>query len=211
MPVLDHVEFLVEEPSAEGALYNLVPKILGQDVSFTVYSHQGKLDLLKKLPSRLRGYRAWLPDNAGIVVLIDADGQDFRQQKTTLETAARQAGFLTRSSAEGGRFQVLSRLAIEELEAWFFGDVGALRAVYPGISSSLGERAIYRDPDAIRGGNLGGSGTGAPESRPSSGGAGEDQGRPGDVGTHGAGGEPLPELQAFRQGLLELVGGGVRT
>src|SRR5437763_7683424 len=107
MPVLAHVEFLVEEPSAEGALYNLVPKILGQDVSFTVYPHQGKPDLLKKLPSRLRGYRAWLPENAGIVVLIDADGQDCRQQKATLETAARQAGFLTRGSAGGGRFQVL--------------------------------------------------------------------------------------------------------
>jgi uncharacterized protein DUF4276 len=152
MPVLDHVEFLVEELSAEEALYNLAPKILGQDVSFTVYSHRGKLDLLKKLPSRLRGYRAWLPENAGIVILIDADGQDCRQQKAMLETAARQAGFLTRGSAGGGRFQVLSRLAIEELEAWFFGDVGALRAAYPGISYSLGERAGYRDPDAIGGG-----------------------------------------------------------
>jgi hypothetical protein len=81
MPVLDHVEFLVEEPSAEGALYNLVPKILGQDVSFTVYPHQGKPDLLKKLPSRLRGYRAWLPDNAGIVVLIDADGGTAESRK----------------------------------------------------------------------------------------------------------------------------------
>ncbi|HEY3570654.1 MAG TPA: DUF4276 family protein [Thermoanaerobaculia bacterium] len=151
MPVLDHVEFLVEEPSAEEALYNIVPKILGQDVSFTVYPHQGKHDLLKKLPSRLRGYRAWLPDNAGIVVLIDADGQDCSHQKVILETAARQAGFLTRGSAEDGRFQVLSRLAIEELEAWFFGDLAALRSAYPGISASLGERAGYRDPDAIRG------------------------------------------------------------
>lgn len=152
MSVLDHVEFLVEEPSAEEALYNLVPKILGQDISFTVYPHQGKPDLLKKLPSRLRGYRTWLPDSAGIVVLIDADGGDCREQKATLEAAARQAGFLTRTSAQGRRFQVLSRLAIEELEAWFFGDVGALRSAYPGIPSSLGERASYRDPDAIRGG-----------------------------------------------------------
>jgi uncharacterized protein DUF4276 len=152
MSVLDHVEFLVEELSAEEALYNLVPKILGQDVSFTVYPHQGKLDLLKKLPSRLRGYRAWLPENAGIVVLIDADGKDCREQKAELEDTALRAGFLTRSSAQGRRFQVLNRLAVEELEAWFFGDVGALRAAYPGISSSLGERAGYRDPDAIRGG-----------------------------------------------------------
>jgi len=152
MPGFDHVEFLVEEPSAEEALYNLIPQILGQDFSFLVYPHQGKLDLLKELPSRLRGYRAWLPESAGIVVLIDADAKDCREQKAALESVARQAGFLTRSSAPGRRFQVLNRLAVEELEAWFFGDVGALRTAYPGISSSLGERAGYRDPDAIRGG-----------------------------------------------------------
>ena len=57
MPVLDHVEFLVEEPSAEEALYNLVSKILGQGFSFNIHPHQGKHDLLKKLRGRLRGYR----------------------------------------------------------------------------------------------------------------------------------------------------------
>jgi hypothetical protein len=41
---------------------------------------------------------------------------------------------------------------VEELEAWFFGDVDALRKAYPGIPASLGERAGYRNPDAIRGG-----------------------------------------------------------
>jgi hypothetical protein len=152
MPALAHLEILVEEPSAEEALYNLVPKILGQEVSFSVYAHQGKLDLLRKLPSRLRAYRNWLAESAKIVVLIDADHRDCLEQKTVLEDMARQAGFLTRSSAEGGQFQVLNRLAVEELEAWFFGDVDALRQAYPGISPSLGERAGYRDPDAIRGG-----------------------------------------------------------
>ena len=41
-----HIEFLVEEPSAEAALKNLVPKISGQDVSFMIHPHQGKQDLL---------------------------------------------------------------------------------------------------------------------------------------------------------------------
>ncbi len=152
MPSLAHVEFLVEEPSAEAALGNLVPKILGPGFSFQVYPYQGKRDLLKKLPSRLQGYRSWLPGDWGIVVLIDADGQDCREQKGVLENAARQAGFLTRGSAQDGRFQVLNRLAVEELEAWFFGDVDALRQAYPGIPPSLGARASYRDPDAVRGG-----------------------------------------------------------
>jgi hypothetical protein len=151
MPVLSHLEFLVEEPSAEAALSHLVPKVLGSDFSFGVYPFQGKQNLLKNLPARLRAYRRWLPEDSGIVVLIDADGRDCREQKALLEGAAQQAGFLTRGSRRG-RLEVLNRLAIEELEAWFFGDVSALCEAYPGVSPSLGERAAYRDPDTILGG-----------------------------------------------------------
>jgi len=151
MPLLSHLEFLVEEPSAEAALNHLVPKVLGSDFSFAVYPFQGKQDLLKNLSARLRAYRRWLPEDFGIVVLIDADGRDCLEQKAMLEGAARQAGFLTRGSGRG-RFEVLNRLAIEELEAWFFGDVSALCEAYPGVSPSLGERAAYRDPDTILGG-----------------------------------------------------------
>ena len=152
MSVLAHVEFLVEEPSAEAALSRLVPKLLGPDFSFAIYPFQDKHDLLKNLPVRLRAYRRWLPENCGIVVLIDADGQDCLEQKRMLEDVANQSGFLTRGSGRGSRFQVLNRLAIEELEAWFFGDVTALCEAYPGVSPSLGNREAYRDPDIIRGG-----------------------------------------------------------
>jgi hypothetical protein len=52
MPSLSRLEFLVEEPSVEAALSYLVPKLLGPDFPFSVYPHQGKRDLLKKLPAR---------------------------------------------------------------------------------------------------------------------------------------------------------------
>jgi hypothetical protein len=64
-----HVEFLVEEPSAEAALSNIVPKIL-RDVTFRIHPFQGKQDLLSKLLPRLKGYRGWLPDDWKIVVLV---------------------------------------------------------------------------------------------------------------------------------------------
>lgn len=153
MPRLSHLEILVEEPSAEAALEILVPMLLGPDLSFALRSHQGKPDLLRKLPVLLRGYRRWMPEEWGIVVLTDSDGQDCFEQKTLLERMAHEAGFSTRSSArDGGRFHVLNRLAIEELEAWFFGDVEALCGAYPGVPRTLDRRAPYRDPDAIRGG-----------------------------------------------------------
>jgi hypothetical protein len=56
-----HIEFLVEEPSAEVALLNILPKVFEPTTSFAIHPYQGKQDLLRKLPSRFRGYKAWLP------------------------------------------------------------------------------------------------------------------------------------------------------
>ena len=148
-----HIEFLVEEPSAEAALRNLLPKILHADLTFDIHPHQGKEDLLRKLPGRLRGYCRWLPRDWRISVLVDADDSDCRDLKARLERIARDAGLKTRSDPDAGSgFQVLNRLAVEELESWFFGDVQAIRGAYPRIPSSIGGKEAYRDPDAIPGG-----------------------------------------------------------
>jgi hypothetical protein len=148
-----HIEFLVEEPSCEAALQNILPKVFQSQTTFRIHPFRGKQDLLKKLPDRLRGYKAWIPESWRIVVLVDADEGDCHEIKAKLERAAIQARFITKSGVSpGSRFQVLNRLAIEELEAWFFGDTQALHAAYPRISLHLGNRARYRDPDAIIGG-----------------------------------------------------------
>lgn len=76
-----HVEFLLEEPSAEAALTAILPKILVDDVTFDFHVFEGKQDLLKKLPSRLKGYRRWIPNNLRIFVLIDEDRQDCQELK----------------------------------------------------------------------------------------------------------------------------------
>lgn len=148
-----YIEFLLEESSAEATLRNLLPAILGEQVGFRLHAYQGKPDLLRKLPSRLQGYRVWMPDDYYIVVLIDADHEDCHTLKAQLETIAREAGLNTKSAVlPGMRFQVLNRVAVEEIEAWFFGDADALRAAYPRVSPYLEYRKTYRDPDAIRGG-----------------------------------------------------------
>jgi hypothetical protein len=145
-----HIEFLVEESSVEAALQVLASKILGPDVSFAVHPHQGKPDLLASLPGLLQGYRDWLPDDWRIVVLLDADEGDCRKLKANLEEMARRARLVTQSTpAFGSHVQVLNRLAVKELEAWFFGDVEALGAAYPGVPLSLARKAKYRNPDAI--------------------------------------------------------------
>ena len=148
-----HIEFLLEERSAEVALKAILPNILSDDVSFTFHVFEGKHDLLKQLPARLKGYNRGISEDWRIIVLIDEDREDCMALKARLEKAAHDAGFVTKSSAPlKGNFQVVNRLAIEELEAWFFGDIEALRTAYPKISKTFHRRAKYRDPDAIPGG-----------------------------------------------------------
>lgn len=135
----------------EIALRSLLPRIV-PGVSFDIHVFQGKPDLMKKIGSRLAGYRDWLPEYMGIVVIVDRDQEDCIALKAELENAALKAGLKTASTENDGPFQVLNRIAVEELEAWFFGDVPALAATYAGVSKSLDKRAPFRDPDAISGG-----------------------------------------------------------
>lgn len=147
-----HLELLVEELSVEAALNGFLPRVISE-TSFRIHAYRGKDDLLNKLPARLQGYRAWLPSDWRIVVLIDEDRQDCRELKAALERIALNARFVTTASAKTGKgFQIANRLAIEELEAWFFGDVEALVQAYPKVPATLGKKAKYRDPDAIGGG-----------------------------------------------------------
>ncbi len=138
-----HVEVYVEEPSAKEALDVLVPGLIGPDHTFKVHPFRGKQQLLKEIPKRLRAYASWLPDDWRIAVLVDEDRQDCRVLKQQLVDAACAAGIESR---------VLCRVAVEELEAWFFGDIDALRAAYPDIPNTLAHRAPYRDPDSVPGG-----------------------------------------------------------
>jgi hypothetical protein len=85
-----HVELLVEEASGEAALSNLLPRIV-PGVGFNILVHQGKPDLLTKLPGRLLGYSTWLPADWRVVVLIDEDREDCRMLKGQMEDAARHA------------------------------------------------------------------------------------------------------------------------
>jgi hypothetical protein len=130
----------------------LLPRLLPQGRSFEVHPFQGKKDLLGKLEARLRGYAAWLPADWRIVVVVDRDDEDCRALKRQLESIARCAGLLTRTRAGRAQWQLVNRIAIEELEAWYFGDWAAVRSAYPRTSANLPRRQGFRDPDAIAGG-----------------------------------------------------------
>jgi hypothetical protein len=147
-----HLEFLVEEESMATLVRTLVPRI-AEDVSFEVFTFNGKPDLLRKLPQRLAGYARWAPEaGVRIIVVVDRDDENCQSLKTTLEAHSSGAGLSVASVQHQRAGTVLNRVVVDELEAWFFGDVEALCAAYPGVPTSLAEKVAYRDPDAISGG-----------------------------------------------------------
>lgn len=77
---------------------------------------------------------------------------DCKDLKQELEHTAERAGLRTRSRNDRTRVQFVSRLAIEELEAWFFGDWNAVQQAYPAVNSHVPNQKSYRDPDGIAGG-----------------------------------------------------------
>jgi hypothetical protein len=148
---VSHLEVLVEEPSMEAALRGILPGLLG-NTSFEVYAHQCKEDLLAQLPGRLRGYSHFIPEDWRILVLVDRDDDECADLKNQLEQIAFESQLSTRSSTGGTNYVVLNRIAIEELEAWYFGDWQAVRDIYPKLPASIPMRAKFRHPDQILGG-----------------------------------------------------------
>lgn len=132
-------------------LRTLLPRIVGER-SFQVYAFQCKEDLLARLLARLRGYAAWLPENYRVVVILDRDDDDCFALKRSIEEIAAEAGLLSRTRAAGNTYQIVNRLAIEELEAWFFGDWEAVCQAYPKLNPHVCSRRGFRDPDQIAGG-----------------------------------------------------------
>lgn len=150
------IEVLAEEPSAKVVLDNLLPKLLGERCIFNVYAHNGYHGLIQRLPQRLRGYRKAIVEGADIkvVVLVDEDRiqEGCVARKNVLEQHARDAGLRTKTSAGIAEFHVVNRLAIEELEAWFFGQGDAIIRAFPNVRQARLRRAGLRDPDAVEGG-----------------------------------------------------------
>ena len=136
------LEFLVEEPSMEAFLGIALPRWLPQDCAFEIHTYEGKPDLLPKIESRLRIYRNWPSDIGRVFVTVDRDDDDCRQLKNRLETAVARAGLLTKSRSTGAPWQAVSRIVIEELEAWYFGDWAAVCQAFARVSPQPPTKAV---------------------------------------------------------------------
>lgn len=137
-----HFEILVEDQSGKKTLDILVPKIIGSEHTFKVHPYKGigripknlktnsdasKRILLDQLPRLLRGYgKAFVnyPDDypAAVILVCDLDDKclkAFRQELFAILNAC--------NPKPETRFCI----AIEEGEAWFLGDIPAIKSAYP--------------------------------------------------------------------------------
>lgn len=127
--------FLLEEKSMKVFLDLLLPKILPPDIIFYTIPHEGKSDLKKSLPIKLK---AWNMPNSKFIVVQDQDSNDCRVLKQELLDLCN----------ESDR-EVLVRIVCHELEAWYWGDLQAVGKAYNKDLSKIGRKRMYRTPDDI--------------------------------------------------------------
>ncbi|MFP3506603.1 hypothetical protein [Burkholderia sp. SIMBA_062] len=134
-----HIEVLVEDSSGAKLIENLLPRIVGtygEPHTWRVHIYKGigrippnlspkadpaKRALLDQLPRLLSGYGK-TPGIDAVVVVLDSDRRDCK-------TFLRELNSLSAKCNPAPK--TLFRLAIEEMEAWFFGDRQALLRAYP--------------------------------------------------------------------------------
>lgn len=131
--------FLLEEESAKAMLESLLPRILNPEIKARLIPFEGKQDLEKHMPKRLRGY---LNPDARFIVLRDQDSApDCKVVKARLVEHCRDAGQAAKS---------LVRIACKELETFYLAD---LNAVEKGLAlkklASYQASAKFRDPDRL--------------------------------------------------------------
>jgi hypothetical protein len=130
------IVFLLEELSMKLFLDALLPRIFPR-LQFLCVPHEGKSDLEKSIPRKLK---AWREPGVCFMIVRDNDGGD----------CARLKGVLLELCQRSGRTDALVRIACQELEAWYLGDLQALSLAYqqPKLAK-LADKARYRDPDTI--------------------------------------------------------------
>lgn len=143
-----HFEILVEDQSGKKALDILVPKIIGDAHTFIVHSYKGigriprnmrdaanagKRTLLEKLPKLLKGYGRTFAGysknyQAAVILVCDLDDKCLKEFRLEL------FGIL---NACNPKPETRFCLAIEEGEAWFLGDLSAVKSAYPKAKNSV--------------------------------------------------------------------------
>ena len=147
------IHVLVEGPS-ERTLLDVWSKRLLPGATVRVHPHQGKgklptdlsgapetqrRGLLDQLPATLRAYAEVFKQNDSVVVMLDADDENPSALATKIGNAIKSIA---------PRLRVAVCLAVEETEAFYLGDLKAMKSAFPSADM---RRARAYTPDEICG------------------------------------------------------------
>lgn len=134
------VEFLLEEPSMEIALREVLPKILpkGYRLGSNCFlrPHAGKVDLQNSIARKIKVF-SHFHETVKVVIVHDQHSDDCKRLKKSL----------LKICSQNGSCEVLIRVVCKELESWFLGDLNAIHKAYPSLHITSDMRKKFCDPD----------------------------------------------------------------
>lgn len=132
--------FLLEEPSMKIVLETILPKLIPEHISYICIPHQGKQDLTKSIPKKIKAFN-FKPETKFIIV-HDQDSHDCKKLKSELLEICQNTG----------NKNILIRIICHELESWFLGDLVAVEKAYrlkPESLSQQQNKTKFRNPDQL--------------------------------------------------------------
>jgi hypothetical protein len=132
--------FLLEEPSLKDVLEIILPKIIPDDIIYICISHEGKQDLAKSIPIKIKAFK--FSPNTKFIIVHDQDSHDCKQLKSELFKICQVAG----------KPDAMIRIICHELESWFLGDLIAVEKGYNLESKILSKKQTnkkFRNPDQL--------------------------------------------------------------
>jgi hypothetical protein len=141
------VEILVEEKSMKELLSILLPKILPEkwilDENYFIRSFEGKSDLQKNIPAKVKVLSNWHQQLNGVIILQDQDNEDCIILKRHLM-----------SLCNTGNCLKLIRIVCKELESWYLGDFNSIQLAYPSFNANrYRNKSKFRNPDICNASN----------------------------------------------------------
>lgn len=134
---MKNLVFFLEEPSAKAFLQGILPKVIGPDINCQYVVFEGKQDLERRLPIRLK---SWLDKDAKFIVMRDQDNSDCKAIKQSLR----------KKCIDAGKNDVLIRIACHELETFFLGDLFAVSQAFNNEKIAKNQsKSKFRNPDRL--------------------------------------------------------------
>lgn len=138
------IEILLEESSMENFLREVLPKILPKnyvlDENCFLRPHNGKSDLKKSIPNKVKVFSNYF-EPVKLIIIHDQDSNNCKLLKKSL----------TELCKSNGDCPTLIRIACKELESWYLGDMDAVEKVYPKFKAKNFKRiAKFRNPDLLQ-------------------------------------------------------------